>query len=71
MNIDARSEMELFDKAKKILTTDKFDRKRYLAAKALYDRAKGQERAMIGQLMESQIAAINSLEDVEWMNSLT
>ena len=62
--------MDLFDKAKKILSTDKFDRKRYLAAKTLYKEAKGEEKRMIGQMMESQVASVENLDDIMWMNSL-
>lgn len=62
--------MELYMKAKKILSTDNFDRKRYLAAKKLYEKAVGREKSVIGQLMESQIASVDNPKDVMWLNSL-
>lgn len=62
--------MELFDKAFSILQTEKFDRRRYMAARKLYHKAKGEEKMMIGQLFESQMALADTPEDVEWMASV-
>jgi tRNA U55 pseudouridine synthase TruB len=59
--------MTLLDKAFKILQTDKFSRKRYMAAMKLYRQAEGQEKDMIGELFESQVTKVENLGDLEWI----
>lgn len=62
--------MSLYEKAFKILQTDSFDRKRYMAAIKLYRKAKGQEKYDIGQLFESQLSLADR-EDVNWVSSIS
>lgn len=59
--------MKLFDKAKRILSVDQFDKRRILAARKLYHEAKGKEKQMIGQLFESQMVLAKSPEESQWL----
>jgi len=59
--------MDLFEKAFKVLQTDTFSRKRYLAAIKLYRQAKGEEKKSIGELFESQMVLIKNNEDLDWI----
>jgi len=57
----------LFNKARKILTVDNFDKRRILAARKLYHDAKGEEKNMIGQLFESQAVLAKTPEESQWL----
>lgn len=61
--------MELYKKAFETLQSNKFDKKKYLGGVKLYNRAKGDEKRMIGELFEG-VMALASPEDIEWINSL-
>jgi len=62
--------MPIFAKARKILTVDKFDKRRSLAARKLYHSAKGEEKRMIGQLFESQAALAKTPDDSDWLREI-
>lgn len=62
--------MELFSKARRILSTDEFDKRRILAARKLYHDAKGKEKQMIGQLFESQMVLAKSPEESQWLQEV-
>lgn len=62
--------IELFNKAKKILSVDQFDKRRILAARKLYHDAKGKEKQMIGQLFESQMVLAKSPEESQWLTEV-
>lgn len=59
--------MDLYKKAFTILKSDKFDRRRYLAASKLYQMASGQEKIEIGELFEGQLSLIKDQEDLDWI----
>lgn len=63
-------QMELFEKAAKVLQGNTFDRRRVLVANELYKRAKGKEKEMIGGLFESQYALADDPDDLDWLHSL-
>lgn len=62
--------MKLYQRAKDLLSVDRFDRKRCLASRKLYHMAKGKERELIGLLFESQIAMIEKPEDFLWLSEI-
>jgi len=61
--------MDLFLKAKEVLTVDTFSKQRCSRAIDLCVKAEGRERALIVRMFESQFVLARSAEDTEWLQA--
>ena len=62
--------MTNLQKVQRLLTVDKFDPRRALAARKLYHASQGEEKRIIGMMFESQLALAPNPASTMWLQEL-
>lgn len=62
--------MTNLEKAQKLLSVDKFEPRRALAARKLYHESTGEEKRLIGMIFESQFALAPDPASVRWLQGI-